>query len=128
MGEVWRAHDERLDRDVAVKVLRTEYADDERLRTRLRLEARSAAGLSSECVVAVYDWGEQTDEDGRWSSYLVMEFVDGDTVASLLARERRLDPDRTAEILSDAAGGLACAHECGLVHRDIKPSNLLISG
>ncbi len=128
MGEVWRALDERLDREVAIKVLRAEYADDEALRTRLRLEARSAAALSSECVVAVYDWGEQIDEAGRGSSYIVMELVDSDTVAALLARERRLAPDRTAEILADTACGLAAARQHGLVHRDIKPSNLLITG
>jgi serine/threonine-protein kinase len=126
-GEVWRARDSRLERDVAVKLLRPEHADDEGFRTRLRHEAQSAGALQSDCVVNVYDWGEQADEAGRWSSYIVMELVEGDTVAGLLARYGRLDAPRAAEVVADTARGLAAAHRRGLVHRDIKPANLLVT-
>jgi serine/threonine-protein kinase len=125
MGEVWQARDERLLREIAVKVLHPEHADDDAFRARLRIEAQSAASVSSGNVVGVYDWGEQTDDTGRCVSYIVMELVLGNTVADLLRRDGQLDPTRTAQIVADAAAGLAAAHDRGIVHRDIKPANLL---
>jgi eukaryotic-like serine/threonine-protein kinase len=127
MGEVWRAHDDRLQRDVAVKLLRPEHADDEAFRARLKAEARSAGALNCNSVVDVYDWGEQVDDAGRWVSYIVMELVDGQTVASVIGRDGGLGPLRTASVVADAATGLAAAHQVGLVHRDVKPANLLMT-
>jgi serine/threonine-protein kinase len=78
MGEVWRGRDLRLQRDVAIKVLRAEH-DDPDFRSRLHAEARSAGALNCDACVDVYDYGEQTDEAGRFLSYVVMELVEGDT-------------------------------------------------
>jgi hypothetical protein len=127
MGEVWRGRDLRLQRDVAIKVLRAEHADDPDFRARLHAEARSAGALNCDSCVDVYDYGEQTDEAGRFLSYVVMELVEGETVAQLIARDGELGPDRTARILTDTAAGLAAAERRGLVHRDIKPANLLVT-
>jgi serine/threonine-protein kinase len=127
MGEVWRGRDLRLQRDVAIKVLRAEHADDPDFRARLHAEARSAGALNCDSCVDVYDYGEQTDEAGRFLSYVVMELVEGDTVAQLIARDGALGTDRTARIVSDTAAGLAAAERRGLVHRDIKPANLLVT-
>jgi serine/threonine-protein kinase len=127
MGEVWRGRDLRLQRDVAIKVLRAEHADDPDFRARLHAEARAAGALNCDSVVDVYDYGEQTDDAGRFLSYVVMELVEGDTVAQLIARDGAIGADRTALILTDTASGLAAAHRRGLVHRDIKPANLLMT-
>jgi serine/threonine protein kinase len=127
MGEVWRAWDRRLERDVALKLLHPEHADDESFRARLRGEAQAAGGLSSDHIVAVYDWGEQADESGRCLSYIVMELVAGETLAAVLLREGRLSSERTAHATADTARGLAAAHARGLVHRDVKPANLLVA-
>jgi hypothetical protein len=127
MGEVWRGRDLRLQRDVAIKVLRAEHADDPDFRARLHAEARAAGALNCDSVVDVYDYGEQTDDAGRFLSYVVMELVEGDTVAQLITRDGAIGADRTARILTDTASGLAAAHRRGLVHRDIKPANLLMT-
>jgi hypothetical protein len=127
MGEVWHGRDLRLQRDVAIKVLRAEHADDPDFRARLHAEARAAGALNCDSVVDVYDYGEQTDDAGRFLSYVVMELVEGDTVAQLIARDGAIGTDRTARILTDTASGLAAAHRRGLVHRDIKPANLLMT-
>jgi serine/threonine-protein kinase len=127
MGEVWRGRDLRLQRDVAIKVLRAEHADDPDFRARLHAEARAAGALNCDAVVDVYDYGEQTDNAGRFLSYVVMELVEGDTVAQLIARDGAIGTERTARILTDTASGLAAAHRRGLVHRDVKPANLLMT-
>jgi hypothetical protein len=127
MGEVWRARDDRLERDVAVKLLHPAHADDEAFRTRFKAEARSAGALSCDRVVDVYDWGEQVDADGRWVCFIVMALVDGETLASVIARDGVLDAQRTARLVADTATGLAAAHRVGLVHRDVKPANLLVT-
>jgi serine/threonine-protein kinase len=127
MGEVWRAWDRRLERDVALKLLHPEHADDDSFRARLRGEAQAAGGLSSDHIVAVYDWGEQADESGRCLSYIVMELVAGETLATVLLREGRLSSERAAQAIADTATGLAAAHARGLVHRDVKPANLLVA-
>jgi serine/threonine protein kinase len=124
-ARVWRAYDTRLCRDVAVKVLRAEHADDDAFPARLHAEARAAASVHCGNVVAVYDWGEQAYEGGRDVCFIVMELVVGETVAATIAREGAVDPARTARIIADAAAGLAAAHVQELVHRDIKPANLL---
>jgi eukaryotic-like serine/threonine-protein kinase len=118
MATVYLARDTELDRPVAVKVL---DAADEGLRERFVREARLAARLSHPNVVSVFDAGE---DDGR--PYIVMEHVEGETVAELLARRARLPPDEARGLALQAARGLAHAHAAGLVHRDVKPQNLLL--
>ena len=120
-GEVWRARDERLDRDVAVKVLRPELADDDDVRARFRAEARHAGGLRHPGIAAVFDFAE--DDDGAW---LVMELVDGEPLSAVLRREGRLPVDRVLDVVGQAAAALQAAHDGGVVHRDVKPGNLLL--
>ncbi|MGI8683394.1 MAG: serine/threonine-protein kinase [Mycobacteriales bacterium] len=121
MGEVWRAHDQLLGRPVAVKVLRTEYADDPAFLTRFRAEARHTAGLAHAGIANVFDYGEVDD-----TAYLVMELVAGEPLSVLLAREGRLPVERTLDIVSQAGLALQAAHDAGVVHRDVKPGNLLV--
>ena len=121
MGEVWRAHDEVLGRDVAVKVLRRDLADDQEFVDRFRDEARHTASLSHPNIAAVHDYAES---DGV--SYLVMELVDGEPLSELLAREGALPVERTLDLLAQVALALQAAHDAGVIHRDIKPGNLLV--
>lgn len=120
MGEVWRAHDEKLGRPVALKVLLAQEHDTTAT-ARFRLEARTAGRLSHPHVVAVLDFGEH---EGRL--FLVMELVEGGSLAQLLAVSGPLPAPRVAGIAAQAAAGLAAAHRQGIVHRDIKPANLLL--
>lgn len=122
MGEVWQANDEVLDRGVAVKILRSEYAHDPTFLERFRAEARHTASLSHPGIALVYDYGE---EDG--SPYLVMEHVPGEPLSALIARDGAMSPDRTLDIVGQAALGLQAAHENGVIHRDVKPGNLLVT-
>jgi serine/threonine-protein kinase len=124
MGEVWRGVDEVLGRPVAVKVLRSEYANDPDFRDRFRAEARAAAAVGAPAVVAVYDYGEQDSDDGCLA-YLVMEYVEGESLADRLRREGVLSASDVIDLLTQTGRGLAAAHQRGLVHRDIKPANLL---
>ena len=120
-GEVWRARDERLGRDVAVKVLRPELADDEDVQARFRAEARAAGGLRSPGIAAVFDFAE--GDQGAW---LVMELVDGVPLSQVLRSAGRLPVDRTLDVVEQAAAALQVAHDGGVVHRDVKPGNLLL--
>jgi eukaryotic-like serine/threonine-protein kinase len=122
MGEVWAGHDHVLDREVAVKLLRREYADDAGFVERFRAEARHAASLSHPSIASVYDYGEL---DG--SAYLVMELVPGQSLSSILAARGSLPADEAVPLLQQAAQGLQAAHAAGLVHRDVKPGNLLVT-
>jgi len=122
MAIVYLAHDRELGRPVAVKVLAETLADDAEIRQRFVREARLAARLSHPNVVRVYDAGE---EGGR--PYIVMECVDGESVAELLRREGAQGPDRVADLGAQACAGLEHAHRAGLVHRDVKPANLLLT-
>jgi serine/threonine-protein kinase len=124
MGEVWLAHDEILHRDVAVKYLKREYADDAGFRSRFLNEARSAAGLLHPGIATVFDFGESELEDGL--PYLVMEYVDGRPLSDLIAAGP-LEPDRARGLVEQAAEALAVAHAADLVHRDVKPSNLMVT-
>ena len=121
MSVVHRARDAELNREVAVKVLAENLAEDDDFRRRFLREARIAARLSHPNVVGVYDTGE---EAGR--PFIVMELVHGETLADLLARRGRLAPAEVVELGRQAAAGLAHAHAHGLVHRDVKPQNLLL--
>jgi serine/threonine-protein kinase len=123
MARVELAVDEQLGRKVAIKRLSEAFTGDEILRERFIREARMAAQLSHPNIVAVYDVGE---EDGV--PYIVMEYVEGETLAELLARKGRLDPDRAVDLVLQVCAGLEHAHGAGLVHRDIKPRNLLVRG
>jgi serine/threonine-protein kinase len=122
MGEVWAAHDVVLDREVAVKLLRREYADDAGFVERFRAEARHAASLSHHGIASVYDYGEF---DG--SAYLVMELVPGEPLSAILARRGALPAAEAVPLLQQAAQALQAAHTAGLVHRDVKPGNLLVT-
>jgi eukaryotic-like serine/threonine-protein kinase len=122
MGEVWAATDDVLGRPVAVKILRREYADDPTFLERFRAEARHAAGLSHSGIAAVYDYGE---DDG--SPFIVMELVPGEPLSAEMAREGSLAPERTLDIIGQAALALQTAHDGGVIHRDVKPGNLLLT-
>jgi eukaryotic-like serine/threonine-protein kinase len=121
MGQVYRARDRVLERTVAVKVLTAASTDDLELVARFSREARAAAALNHPNIVAVFDSGADGD-----LHYLVMEYVEGQSLAGLLRREGRLGPRRVAEVGRQVCQALAAAHAAGLVHRDITPGNVLI--
>jgi eukaryotic-like serine/threonine-protein kinase len=126
MAEVYRAHDIRLDRVVAIKTLRTDLARDHTFQARFRREAQSAASLNHPSIVAVYDTGEDM-ATGIPVPYIVMEFVDGRTVRDLLQSDHRLLPERSLEIIDGVLGALDYSHQSGIVHRDIKPGNVMVT-
>ena len=121
MAEVHLARDLLLDRPVALKVLYPELSRDPSFVERFRREAQAAANLSHPNIVSVYDWGE---EDGTY--FIVMEYVDGESLASLVHRAGALQADEAAEIGAEIAAALAVAHRGNMVHRDVKPGNVLI--
>src|SRR5437868_3810339 len=122
MGEVYRAHDAVLAREVALKVLHTHLAGDRGFVDRFRREARAAAILNHPNIVGVYDWGLT---DGTY--FMIMEFVRGLNVRTLLSEMRRLEPAQVVEVALPVLAALEHAHGHGIVHRDIKPENILIS-
>lgn len=121
MATVELAEDTQLGRKVAIKRLVASLAGDSLFQERFFREARMAAALSHPNLVAVYDVGE---EDGL--PYIVMEYVEGETLAELMTRSGPVPPDRAVEMLRQVCAGLEHAHAAGLVHRDIKPQNLLV--
>jgi serine/threonine protein kinase len=121
MASVHLAHDTELDRPVALKLLAEDLGGDESVHRRFLREARLAARLSHPNVVSVFDAG---DDGGR--PYIVMEYVDGENLAELLARRGRIPADEARGLALQAAQGLAHAHGAGLVHRDVKPQNLIL--
>jgi serine/threonine protein kinase len=120
MAKVVLARDAELDRHVAVKLLDERLAADREFRARFTREGRLAAGLSHPNVVTVYDAGEA---DGR--PYIVMEYVDGQTLEDRLREQGALDPDEVRAIALQVTAGLEHAHAQGLVHRDLKPGNMI---
>ncbi len=126
MATVFRAVDEVLEREVAVKVLHHHLASDDVFLDRFLREARAAAALSHPNVVSVFDWGQDVHDD-QVEAYLVMELVDGPSLRDVLRARRRLEPAELVAVLAPAADGVAAAHDRGLVHRDIKPENILVS-
>jgi eukaryotic-like serine/threonine-protein kinase len=122
MAEVYLAHDEVLDRDVALKVLREQHAEDEEFIERFRREARSAASLSHPNIVQIYDRGEC---EGTY--YIAMEYLAGGTIKDRVRREGALPPAEAADIALQISEALDAAHSRDLVHRDVKPHNILVS-
>jgi serine/threonine protein kinase len=122
MGTVFAGHDLRLDRDVAVKVLRDDLAHDPALRRRFEREARSAARVAHPHAVAIYDTGEDSDHD----AFIVMERLSGRTLGHELAAGPLTDA-RLREVAGQVLGALAAAHGEGIVHRDVKPGNILLA-
>lgn len=125
MAAVYRAHDQVLDRPVAVKVLAGSYASAPAARELIRVEARSAARLSHPNVTNVYDYGEATDNGARLP-YVVMELLPGRTLSDRLA-DGPLPVQAALRVCAEVAGGLAAAHAQGVVHRDVKPSNVMLT-
>ncbi|RYG76518.1 Stk1 family PASTA domain-containing Ser/Thr kinase [Yimella sp. RIT 621] len=131
MAEVHLGHDTRLGRPVAIKMLRSDLARDSTFLTRFRREAKSAAGLNHHAIVAVYDSGEETYTETGGAEidvpYIVMEYVDGDTLRDVLNAEGHLSPDEAARITQGILSALEYSHSRGIVHRDIKPANVMLT-
>jgi len=123
MAEVYLAHDDVLDRKVALKVMSERYAYDDEFVERFRREAQSAAALSHPNIVAIYDRGES--EDGTY--YMAMECLSGGTLKDHILRRGALPPRTAAEVALQIAEALRAAHDAGVVHRDIKPQNVLVT-
>jgi tRNA A-37 threonylcarbamoyl transferase component Bud32 len=121
MARIYRGHDNQLDRDVAIKILRPEYGRDPDFGSRFRHEAQAAASLNHPNIVSVYDYGQ--DAAGP---FIVMELVDGEDLASILKRSGALPPRQAARVTAEAARALHAAHQRGIVHRDVKPGNIMI--
>ena len=124
MADVYLAHDEVLDRDVALKLLKAKYAKDDEFVERFRCEARSAAALANPYAVPIFDRGET--EDGAY--YIAMEYLPGGTLKELVRSKGRLAPQTAVEVALQTAEALRAAHEKGIIHRDVKPDNILVAG
>lgn len=127
MSTVWLADDLANEREVAIKVLRPEFSSNAEFLARFRNEALSAQGINSDNVVATYDYREADTDAGFTVCYIIMEYIRGESLADLIAREGQLDEALALDVLEQAAHGLAVIHRMGLVHRDIKPGNLMLT-
>src|ERR687894_2587681 len=123
MADVYLAHDNILDRDVALKVMSTRYASDDEFIERFKREAQSAAALSHPNIVSIFDRGES--EDGTY--YIAMEYLPGGTLKDRITSRGALPPRTAAAVALQIAEALRVAHERGVIHRDIKPHNILIA-
>lgn len=126
MAEVYAAEDVRLGRTVAVKLLRSDLAEDPVSKARFTREAQSVAGLNHHAIVAVYDSGEDV-VGGQTVPYIVMELVEGHTIRDLLLSAEAPPPEQALIIVSGVLEALAYSHQHGIVHRDIKPANVIIT-
>ncbi len=122
MADVYKAKDKKLNRFVAIKVLKREYSTDKNFVNKFRGEAQSAAGLSHPNIVNVYDVG---DEDGL--HYIVMELVEGITLKRFIERKGKIEVKEAVGIAIQIAQGMEAAHDNNIIHRDIKPQNIIIS-
>ena len=127
MADVRIGRDQRLGRTVAIKQLRPDLASDDSFQARFRREAQSAAALNHPAIVAVYDTGEAADAHGLHIPYIVMEYVDGQTLRDLLRDGRKILPERALSIVADVLGALDYSHRQGIIHRDIKPANVMLT-
>lgn len=125
MAKVYRAKDTLLNRDVAVKVLKDEYMDDEDFLKKFAMEAQSAASLTHANIVSVYDVGS-SEVDSKRHNYIVMELVVGKTLKEIIQEKGPLSPDEIVNYGIQIAKALECAHNNKVIHRDIKPHNILI--
>jgi serine/threonine protein kinase len=123
MGVVYRARHEQLGREVALKVIAPEFADDREFRIRFQREFEAEVSIRHPNIVRVYGAGAK---DGRL--YVTMQYIDGTDLAALLRNGTRLEPGRAARMIAQVADGLDAAHARGIVHRDVKPANVLIDG
>ncbi|MEU4220358.1 protein kinase domain-containing protein, partial [Actinoplanes sp. NPDC026623] len=121
MGEVWRAFDEVLGRVVAVKAMLPEVADEPGFARRFLVEAKSMASVNHAAVASIHDFGRS-----HGITFLVMEFIEGESLSQALGRAGRLAPADAMRLVAQAADGLQAVHDRGIVHRDIKPANLLV--
>jgi Tol biopolymer transport system component/predicted Ser/Thr protein kinase len=129
MGEVYRARDTRLGRDVALKILREDGASDPERVRRFEDEARAASSLNHPNIVVIYEVGEATvAEESQPTRFLAMEFLDGQPLNEIIGGGARVPIRRFLEIAAQLTDGLARAHENGIVHRDLKPSNVIVTG
>nr|WP_221379321.1 serine/threonine-protein kinase [Actinoplanes polyasparticus] len=126
MGEVWRGEDLMLHRPIAVKTILPALMADREFLQRFRTEARMMAALRHPGIVQVYDYGENAQVGGNRTDYLVMEFIEGISLAKRIEQAGRLSPGETMTIVAQVADALQVAHEAGIVHRDVKPANLLV--
>ncbi|TCO43129.1 serine/threonine-protein kinase [Dokdonella fugitiva] len=122
MGVVYKGYEASLNRYVAIKVLADSLAHDEAIKERFLREARSMAALNDPHIIQIYFIGE---DEGQ--TYFVMEFVEGESLGSMLKRDHRLTVEQAAKVIQQTAMGLATAHDRGVIHRDIKPGNLMIT-
>jgi len=123
MGEVYRARDTKLDRDVAIKVLPEDFATDADRLARFEREAKLLASLNHANIAAIY--GLEDEGDTR---FIAMELVEGETLAERIARSGRIDVDEALDIARQIAEALEAAHDAGIIHRDVKPANVLLTG
>src|SRR5215211_3377458 len=121
MAEVWKGRDRVLNRTVAIKTLLPQFARDGNFVDRFRREAQAAARLNHPGIVSVFDSGDGDEP------YIVMQFIEGRTLADFLASGKKLEPMDAAKIAEDIAEALAAAHAHGVIHRDIKPANVMVT-
>lgn len=121
MANVYLAYDTILEREVAVKILRGDLADDEKFVRRFQREANAASSLKHPNIVEMYDVGE---DDGKY--FIVMEYINGKTLKSLIKKRGALTIDEVMDIMLQLTSAVACAHDSYIIHRDIKPQNVMI--